>query len=624
MKIIHIADVHFRGLTRHEEYKRAFNNFFNQAKELQPDIIYVGGDIVHSKTQGISPELIDILSWWFTSLASIAPTHIILGNHDGLILNKDRQDAITPIIKALDNQNLYLYKDSGTYPTGYPGFNWCVFSCFDEENWEEVKPVPGEINIALFHGGVHGSKTDINWNIDGEVTVDFFSQFDYGLLGDIHKCQFLNDKKTVGYCGSSIQQNYGEDPGKGFLLWDIKSKDDFTSKFYEIYHDQPFITIDWLGTTSETIKSIKNHPTGARYRVRSSSQINQIEIKHIYNELKQVKNATEVVFKHESDLDISTIHAGNSTFDKEDLRSSSTHKSLVRQYLGESQITDVEWNKIDDIIDKYIGKITNEDDVLRNTKWSIRSLEFDNTFAYGKGNKIDFDTFSGITGIFGKNRSGKSSIVGTLMYGLFNTTDRGAIKNLHIINSRKGQCSARITVNVNGKNYRIERQSVKHQSRKGTVSATTYLAAYKVNAAGEILQDLTEEQRRESEKVVKKLIGTSEDFLMTSLASQGGMNTFIREKATQRKSILSNFLDLNIFDTMLEMIREESSSIKALVKNAPDRDWTQLITSLENQKRETLSKRAEVEKLIKIKSNNLQSLKITIATHKDKDIVTLV
>ena len=42
-----------------------------------------------------------------------------------------------------------------------------------------------------------------------------------------------------------------------------------------------------------------------------------------------------------------------------------------------------------------------------------------------------------VTGIFGKNRSGKSSIVGALMYGLFNTTDRGSIKNLHIINTRK-------------------------------------------------------------------------------------------------------------------------------------------------------------------------------------------
>jgi DNA repair exonuclease SbcCD nuclease subunit len=51
MKILHIADIHWRGLSRHKEYVTAFQNLFEQAKKIKPDIIYVGGDIVHSKTQ---------------------------------------------------------------------------------------------------------------------------------------------------------------------------------------------------------------------------------------------------------------------------------------------------------------------------------------------------------------------------------------------------------------------------------------------------------------------------------------------------------------------------------------------------------------------------------------------
>ena len=138
MKIIHLADVHWRGLSRHEEYKESFSYFFRLAKDLNPDIIYVGGDIVHNKTQGISPELIDCLCWWFNSLSEVAPTHVILGNHDGLVFNKDRQDAITPIIEALKNPNIHLYKDSGVYPVkDHEDFNWCVFSCFDEEGWKK-------------------------------------------------------------------------------------------------------------------------------------------------------------------------------------------------------------------------------------------------------------------------------------------------------------------------------------------------------------------------------------------------------------------------------------------------------------------------------------------------------
>ena len=156
MRIVHIADVHWRGLSRHKEYRDSFEDFFRKCRQLKPDIIYIGGDIVHSKTQGISPELIDNLRWWFNGMAEIAPTHIILGNHDGLILNKDRQDAISPIITLLDNPNIFLYKKSGVYPIGTSGFNWCVFSCFDEENYSNVLPVEGDVNIACYHGAVRG------------------------------------------------------------------------------------------------------------------------------------------------------------------------------------------------------------------------------------------------------------------------------------------------------------------------------------------------------------------------------------------------------------------------------------------------------------------------------------
>ena len=83
---------------------------FDQCRDLNPDCFVIAGDIVHSKTQGISPELIDCLNWWFTEMSRIAPVHVMLGNHDGLIMNTDRQDAISPILRALNLQKVYLYK----------------------------------------------------------------------------------------------------------------------------------------------------------------------------------------------------------------------------------------------------------------------------------------------------------------------------------------------------------------------------------------------------------------------------------------------------------------------------------------------------------------------------------
>jgi len=620
-RCLHISDVHWRGLTRHEEYRESFQALFDIAKELDPNAIFIGGDIVHSKTQGISPELIDCLIWWFNGLAEIAPTHVILGNHDGLILNKHRQDAISPILSALDNPNIFLYKKSGTYPIGVPGFNWSVFSCFDEENWENVEPIEGEVNIATFHGGVNGSTTDIDWNIDGDVDIDFFDKFEFTFLGDIHKLQYLDKDKRIAYPGSTIQQNYGEDPGKGFLFWEINNKDDYKSTFYEVPFSRPFVTIEWDGNTADTMVEASHYPDKSRFRIRVKNAITQTEIKHLHTALKEEKSATEIVFKYENAVQTQEISTSSGKFFKKDLRDPATHMAFLKEYYADVEIDDDEWEKIEKIVTKYV-LLAIKTDNPRNIKWSIKRMEFDNTFSYGKNNIVDFESCTGITGIFGKNRAGKSSIPGTLMFGLYNTTDRGAMSNLHIINMRKGHCTARILFSANGKDYKVERQATRKTNRAGVESAVTHLNFSQIDNMGVEIKDLNGEQRRETEKVLRRVVGTPEDFLMTSLASQGEMNNFIKNKATQRKAILTKFLDLEIYDDMSNHIKDDASEVKALLKNAPDRDWSTLIDDEKNRKRRIEVQRKSVEDTLAKLRLRLQELNIALATSDKSGLVT--
>ena len=620
-RCLHISDVHWRGLTRHEEYKESFQALFDIAKGLKPNAIFIGGDIVHSKTQGISPELIDCLIWWFNGLADIAPTHVILGNHDGLILNKHRQDAISPILNALNNPDIFLYKKSGTYPIGIDGFNWSVFSCFDEENWDKVEPIEGEVNIATFHGGVNGSTTDIDWNIDGDVDIDFFSKFEFGFLGDIHKLQYLDKDKRIAYPGSTIQQNYGEDPGKGFLFWEIDDKDTYKSTFYEVPFSRPFVTIEWNGDINETVEEAESYPDKSRFRVRAKAPITQAEIKQLHNALKEEKIASEIVFKYENAISTQEINTASGKFFKKDLRDPSTHMTFLKEYYGDVEISDEEWEKIESIVSKYVVLAAKSDNP-RNIKWSVKRLEFDNTFSYGKNNIVDFEKINGITGIFGKNRAGKSSIPGTLMFGLYNTTDRGAMSNLHVINMRKGHCMAKIMLSANGKDYKIERQATRKTNRSGVESAVTHLNLSQVDDMGVEIKDLNGEQRRETEKVLRQIVGTPEDFLMTSLASQGEMNNFIKNKATQRKAILTKFLDLEIYDEMSNHIKEDASEVKTLLKNAPDREWDVLIGAEKAEKNKNEAQRKSAEDNLAKLRLRLQELNIAFATSDHSGLVT--
>lgn len=611
-RIAHISDIHFRSLKRHEEYKIVFERLFKSLENEKADLIFIGGDIVHSKTQGITPEIIDLLNWWFTSLANIAPTHIILGNHDGLILNKDRQDAISPIITALDNPRLHLYKNSGVYKSGVENINWCVFSCFDEENWHKVKPVYGEINIACFHGAVWGSKTDVDWELEGEVSSDFFSNFDFGFLGDIHKVQYLDKEKRIAYPGSTIQQNYGEDVKKGYLIWEIKSKNDYNSRFISITNPHPYITIDWQNTLEETFKYCEKVKSKSRFRIRSNFQISQAEIKILHHYLKTDKKALEVVFQNLNTTNNSKETSLKSNINNFlDIRNKSDRSKIVSDFY--ENLEEKYTESVLEIFSKNLEILPEELIEKSCNNWSINSISFDNTFSYGKNNFINFDNLSGVIGLFGSNRVGKSSIPGTLMYTLFNSTDRGSLKNLDIVNTRKGYCQSDLNVTINGDKYNISRKTEKKTNKKGETTASTSLTLNKLDNVDFV--NKTEEQRRETQKIIKNLIGSPEDFLSTSFAAQGEINSFITEKSTARKSILTKFLNIDVYDELYKLSRENYIVLKNKIKELKEKNWDQEI-SLEDKKiidldrnniyaKETLSKLRKKEVDLKVRQNSL-------------------
>lgn len=615
VKIAHTADVHWRGLSRHEEYREVFAAFIKDCKKNKVDHIFVGGDIFHTKTTGISPEYIDQLTWWLESMAEVAPVHLTLGNHDGNLVNLSRQDAVSPIVQALNNPNVFLYKKSGVYEF-HPGYTWCVFSLFDEEGWQDVKPTPGKTNIACFHGPVNGSVTEVGWELEG-TKLDFFSSYPFAFLGDIHKMQHLSyrdEKPWISYPGTPIQQNYAEDIEHGYLLWDIKDKDTWDVSFNKLPNIKPYVTLNWSGDTKKLLKEAEGFPDGSRFRIRSVDQLSQKEFKTISETLKSKKSATEVTFKSDFFVDRSTVKTSTSVLEKSDLRNSDVLVKLIKDYYKGSQISDDSWDQISENVKNYLFAVTSTEETTRNSKWSLRYLEFDNMFAYGSDNKINFDKLNGIVGVFGPNRVGKSSIVGTLMYSLFNATDRGPMKNIHVCNVRKPYCSSRVIINHDGTDYVIERQTAKTENKKGVVNASTSLNVFKIREDGEA-DDLCGEQRTDTEKVIRSLIGNQEDFMMTSLAAQGEINQFISQGSTKRRAVLSRFLDLDIFDKMHDLSNKELNAHKLQLKNFPEKDW---ISLTEQNSLSLLSLEEEIKEAaesIKKKQFELSQVQLELSKH---------
>lgn len=425
----------------------------------------------------------------------------------------------------------------------------------------------------------------------------------------------------IAYPGSTLQQNYAEDLTHGYLHWNIQSRDSYDVKFSKLPNPKPFVTIDWTGNVKKTFNLAAKYPKGSRFRIRSSIHVAQQEMHELTTSLKQNMLATEVTFKIDQQINRNAINAGAQVLEKADLRNSDVLLKLVKNYHVNTKYKDDVWNAVGDRIKFYLSSATHNETIVRNTKWHIRELKFDNLYSYGEGNVINFDKLNGIVGIFGANRAGKSSIVGSVMYSLFNTTDRGSMKNLYVCNIRKPFCYSKAIINVSGVDYVLERQTTKHENKRGQVHATTALNVFKINDSGEA-EDLVGEQRTDTEKVIRSLIGNHEDFMMTSLSAQGEVNQFIQQGSTRRRQLLSRFLDLDIFDRMYDLASKDVNVVKAQLRLYTDKDWNSITESIKTQLDEYTKKLELSSSKLTDSVEKLAELKASLAKHSDFTPVT--
>jgi DNA repair exonuclease SbcCD nuclease subunit len=223
--ICHIADIHFRNFQRHSEFRSICENFIDQMKRIKPDRIVIAGDIVHSRNQ-ISPELVNEVSWFLYECSKVTTKLIIIpGNHDIVEQNKERMDALTPIINTLDVENIIYLSNSDVVID--ENVAWVVYSIYNNNLTPDKilnNKFEGKTKIGLFHGVINGAVNELGFKFMHGSDVEKFNVCDIVLCGDIHKRQTLktNSGVDVIYPGSLIQQNFSETVSEhGFNLLNI-------------------------------------------------------------------------------------------------------------------------------------------------------------------------------------------------------------------------------------------------------------------------------------------------------------------------------------------------------------------------------------------------------------------
>ena len=556
--IHHISDIQIRNLKRHKEYEEVFERTYEQInKHKNNAVAYIGGDIAHSKTD-MSPELVDQLSRLFKNLSDIVPTIIIAGNHDCNLNNRSRMDVLTPIVNNLRHPNLHYLKDTGIYK--FADTNFVVWDCWtDEKDFIESKDVEGNNKIVLFHGTVDRCETDLGYRLPSDVKITKFKGYDLGLLGDIHKRQHLNKEETISYCGSLVQQNHGEGLSHGYLLWDVPKR---KSEYIEIPNDYGYYTID---IDAGNVPDCPDIPKKARLRVRVSNT-SATELKKALAIIHD-KYGIEEMSVTRTDSLYNNDRVRNKTISIGDINNTDVQYQLIVDYLNANHIVDDETLLKIKNINESLNQDLPEEEVYRNVNWKLKHFEWSNMFSYGENNIVDFTKLNGIVGMFAPNAQGKSSLLDALSFCLFDTCSR-AFKAENVLNNKKKDFYCKVNFEIDGQNYYIER--VAKKQRRGNVKVDVDF--YTIDDTNEKVS-MNGDQRRTTDVNIRRVIGSYDDFILTALSSQIKNSVFIEKTQKEKKTLLAQFMGLEIFDKLWTTASEEIKDVSAVLKNFKSNNW---------------------------------------------------
>ena len=184
-----------------------------------------------------------------------------------------------------------------------------------------------------------------------------------------------------------------------------------------------------------------------------------------------------------------------------------------------------------------------KNELPRNVDWKLKYIEFDNMFSYGKDNRIDFTKLNGVVGVVAPNHSGKSALIDIIAYTIFDVCSR-TIRAIEVLNNESKYFEVKLALEVNGADYIIHRTGNLKIKTKRATGVVTKLCPVNVKfylEENDELIDLSGAARNNSQygsgtnEEIRKILGTFDDFILTSLSLQNNGQNFIDKKQAERK-----------------------------------------------------------------------------------------
>jgi DNA repair exonuclease SbcCD ATPase subunit len=617
--IYHMADIHITNKKeRYEEYQQIFEKIYKLLEnDVREKIIVICGDLYDNKTS-LKTNSLTFVSKFIGKLSKYGKVILINGNHDLSMVDETLESTIESMLtlsEELDKnilENIHYLNEDKVYKI--KGINFVLTKMFSKKITKIVDKKPNELYVGLYHGKVYGAKTDLRYSVtEGEsnfITSDF-NEYDITLLGDIHKHQFLDKNKRIAYPSSLVQKHIGETvKNHGLIIWDLNYLE---GKFVPIPNDYCICkcTLD----KNEKIIPDENINLNDYKYITARIEYEKDNINDIYTLeerlKKQYPNIKSMILYDKVKIEDILTENNNDKIVFEKI-SEYMNKYIEKTLHNEEQKKEMKL-KCEEIINK--NSLNNE---MNMKKIELISMEFEDLFCYGKNNRIDFSKLNKIVGINGDNGDGKSSIIDTLIYCLYQETSKSLTK---VINRFKKYGWVRLFFRVNDELYLIYRKiNAKNKTHTNTEDTLNFIKVQKKyeKEIMEIKYDLSMKDRLleenkitlihgkdkgETKQMIIDIFGSKKDLTENNILLQDG-ETFINKTAKERKKIIFSIFGIKPIDDFYSELTSIITSIKS--------DITKETKTL--MKEEIKIKKTEEIKLIleKITKNEIELEKIKL------------
>jgi len=139
-----------------------------------------------------------------------------------------------------------------------------------------------------------------------------------------------------------------------------------------------------------------------------------------------------------------------------------------------------------------------------------------------------------------------------------------------VINNKKNNFRCKLNFEIDGVDYFIERRG----KRKNDGGARVDVDFWMIGEDGNPIS-LNGDQRVYTNKNIRGYLGNYDDFALTALSVQNNNTGFIDKTQTEKKDLLSQFLDISVFEELYHYANEEIKDVQVLLKDFKNTDFSQ-------------------------------------------------